>query len=147
MLSGPAKQTKKLKKPFKVLANFYCLSSPSDHWDTQRPSTPPSHSASCTPPKVGKILLFSFSRCNENNGHKYIFQTISLRMKHLHPKMFIFLSRIGLYVTLSLSRSLTLSLSLSLPFYLYQELRHHATLHAGSQIKVTELTGDPKWLI
>ena len=144
------KQNKNLKKPFKVLAKFHCLSSPSVHWDTQCPSTPPSHSASCTPltpRKIRKILLFSFSRGNENNAHKYIFQTISLRTKHLHPKMFLFLRRIGLYVTLSLSLSLALSLSLSLPFYLYQELRHHATSHAGFQIKVTVLTGVPRWLI
>ena len=151
MLFGPAKKKKKkknLKKPFKVLAKFYCLSSPSVHWDTQCPSTPPSHLASCTPltpRKVRKILLFSFSRCNENNAHKYIFQTISPRTKHLHPKMFLFLRRIDLYVTLSLS--LALSLSLSLPFYLYPELRHHATSHAGFQIKVTVLTGVPRWLI
>lgn len=107
----PGKKKKKnLKKPFKVLAKFYCLSSSSVHWDTQCPSTPPSHSASCTPltpRKVRKILLFSFSRCNENNAHKYIFQTISPRTKHLHPKMFLFLRTIDFYVTLSLSHSLS----------------------------------------
>lgn len=104
-----SKQKKKLKKPFKVLAKSSCLSSPSVHWDTQCPGTSPSLSASCIAPKVGKISFFSFSRCNENNAHKYIFQTISLQIKHLHPKMLIFLSRIGLYITLSLSLTHSLS--------------------------------------
>ena len=55
------KKQKKLKKPFKVLAKFSCLGSPSVHRDTQCPRTSPSLSASCIAPKVGKVSLFSFS--------------------------------------------------------------------------------------